>query len=569
MRSILLNLYSSRGFWQISSMAIFLAHIVGNNGWITYVVFSHGSRRSGTQVIITQIINISCITYNKDIIKLFYRCAIPHVDVNGTMAILNETILQTYIPNLPSGSLDNCRMYNVTTNETMQCESWVFDTTYYKSSRAIEWNFVCDRRWMGAIAQTIYMFGVFTGALTLGNAADKYGRKIIFCWSATLQLLLGVIVAFSPNYYTFLILRFLYGIFGSAGSYITGFVLTMEIVGASKRTVCGIAFQVAFAGGIMLVAAWGALISDRQILQVVYGLHGLLLIGHWWLMDESPRWLWAQGRVSESVAILKKALKMNGKELNLDPSDYNVKGKASNRKEEDDGGVMDLFKMPNLRRKTLNVCLCWFANSLAYYGLSLSSGKLYGNPFLILFLLAFVEFPSYLITVLILDKTGRRSLTAFYMLTGGLSCIIAASLEQGSTAATSVVMIGKFLIASSFAIIYNYSAELFPTVIRNSALGIGSMCARLSGALTPLITLLDSFNPTLPAVIFGVVTLISGFLVLFLPETAGHSMPQTIEDGEKFGVGDTCFTTCLGKKPKNNERELDAEQMEPLEHRKQ
>jgi MFS family permease len=51
-------------------------------------------------------------------------------------------------------------------------------------------------------------------------------------------------------------------------------------------------------------------------------------------------------------------------------------------------------------------------------------------------------------------------------------------------------MIGKFFIAGSFAIVFNYTAELFPTVVRNTAIGIGSMGARLSGALTPLITLL-------------------------------------------------------------------------------
>lgn len=56
----------------------------------------------------------------------------------------------------------------------------------------------------------------------------------------------------------------------------------MELVGASKRTVCGITFQGFFAGGAMLVAFWGYLIRDRVWLQVVYGLHGLLLIGHWW-----------------------------------------------------------------------------------------------------------------------------------------------------------------------------------------------------------------------------------------------------------------------------------------------
>lgn len=83
-----------------------------------------------------------------------------------------------------------------------------------------------------------------------------------------------------------------------------------------------------------------------------------------------------------------------------------------------------------------------------------------------------------------------------------------------SIAATTIVMLGKLFIAGSFAVIYNYSAELFPTgnsadnfrirqfcslrflmfpVVRNSAMGLGSMCARLSGALTPLITLLGIF----------------------------------------------------------------------------
>lgn len=75
---------------------------------------------------------------------------------------------------------------------------------------------------MGAVAQSMYMFGVFTGAVVLGNMADKIGRKPVFCWSALLQLVLGIGVAFTPDYISFVIVRYLYGIFGSAGSYIPG-----------------------------------------------------------------------------------------------------------------------------------------------------------------------------------------------------------------------------------------------------------------------------------------------------------------------------------------------------------
>lgn len=108
-------------------------------------------------------------------------------------------------------------------------------------------------------------------------------------------------------------------------------------------------------------------------------------------MDESPSWLWAQGRVREAVKIIQKGLKWNGSNIKLDVSQYAQSAKANIRKEDNNkesaAGVGDLFKTPNLRKKTLNVCLCWFANSLVYYGLSLNAGKLAGNPFLILFLM--------------------------------------------------------------------------------------------------------------------------------------------------------------------------------------
>lgn len=342
----------------------------------------------------------------------------------------------------------------------------------------------------------------------------------------------------------------------------------MELVGPSKRTVCGIAYQAAFALGILLVAGWGAIISDRQVLQVIYGLHSIILLGHWWWMDESIRWLWSHGKAVDAVKIIQKALKMNESPIQITPSDYLSKVKFE-ADEQENAGMLDLFKTPNLRSKTLNICFAWFANSLVYYGLAFSTGKLRGNPYLILFLNGVVELPSYLITVYLMDRTGRRPLISFYMITGGIACIIAAELTPGSTATTSVVMLGKFLIASSFAIVYNYSAELFPTVIRNSALGLGSMCARLSATLTPLISLLDSFDPTLPSIIFSVIAMMSGFWLLFLPETLGSPMPQSIEDGEKFGAGDTCFSTYMGKKQRKRtpiviKPEAAMEQMEPL-----
>lgn len=491
-----------------------------------------------------------------------HRCNIPDAPLSSSMT---EPALNTTSPAAFNASaileilprpIDSCH-YLDSDNVVRTCESWTYETKYFQSSRGMEWDFVCSQRWMGALAQSSYMFGVFIGAVTLGSMADKHGRKIIFYVSAVAQLVLGVAVAFVNQYYPFLILRFLYGIFGSAGAYITGFVLTMELVGPSKRTVCGVMFQIAFATGFMLVSAWGVLIKDRMWLQIVYGLHSAVLIGHWWLMDESPRWLWAHGRVAEAIVIVQKGLKMNGNNVEIDAAKLISQSKVkSAEKEEQSHGASDLFKTPNLRKKTLNICLNWFANSIVYYGLSLNTGNLVGNPFLMLFLSGLVELPAYILMCCIMDRTGRRCVVSTLMLIGGICCIVASCMPEnsdiGSTFTVAIVLIGKACIAGSFAVVYNYTAELFPTVVRNTALGIGSMCARLSGALTPLIMLLDSLNPKIPAILFGFIALISGFLALYLPETVNQPMPETIEDGENFGKGDTCMTCCTRKNRKSS-----------------
>ncbi|XP_045769531.1 organic cation transporter protein isoform X2 [Maniola jurtina] len=491
------------------------------------------------------------------------KCAIKGVDSpNHTELWISELVTKA-IPINIHGKLDSCKIYGEN-NTLVDCESWVYNNNYFTSSRGIEWDFVCSRRWMGAAAQTAYMFGVIVGSIVLGRLCDKIGRKTVFVWSGILQLIFGASVAFATDYYTFVALRFLYGIFGS-GSYMAGFVLTMELVGPSRRTVCGVTFQIMFALGFMALAAWGYLIDNRFYLQIIYAAHAAILLPHWFLMDESPRWLWSQGRARESVAIIEKALKMNRSTETVETSVLVSQCKVTCAKYSDDrAGTCDLFKTPNMLKKTLIICGCWFANSVVYYGLSLNTGKLNGNPYFLTFLMGVVEMPSYVIIMYFLDRVGHRALISVMMLLGGVSCLVVVALPHGSHAATGVVLVGKLFISGSYSIIYKYSAELFPTVVRSSGVGLGSMSASVSGALTPLISLLDSLNPKIPTIIFGFLALLSGFSTFFLPETMGRTLPQSIEDGEKFGVGDTCFTNCSGRRMSNTSIDL-PETMIPLD----
>jgi len=48
-------------------------------------------------------------------------------------------------------------------------------------------------------------------------------------------------------------------------------------------------------------------------------------------------------------------------------------------------------------------------------------------------------------------------------------------------------VIGKMGSAASFGVIYVYSMELYPTVVRNSGMGASSCVARIGGMIAPYI----------------------------------------------------------------------------------
>lgn len=96
-------------------------------------------------------------------------------------------------------------------------------------------------------------------------------------------------------------------------------------------------------------------------------------------------------------------------------------------------------------------------------------------------------------------------------------------------------MVGKMAITSSYGTVYIFSAEQFPTVIRNVALGAASTAARVGSIMAPYINLLSEYWQPLPLIIFGVIAFLGGIFSLLLPETLNKQLPESIADGEKFG----------------------------------
>ena len=96
---------------------------------------------------------------------------------------------------------------------------------------------------------------------------------------------------------------------------------------------------------------------------------------------------------------------------------------------------------------------------------------------------------------------------------------------------TAASLVGKFGAAASFAIVFVYTAELFPTEIRSTAVGGSSFCGRIGGIIAPQIALLDTVWQPFPLLIMGTGSLIGGILVfVFLPETLGKKLPSSMQE---------------------------------------
>nr|KAF6463119.1 solute carrier family 22 member 16 [Molossus molossus] len=97
-------------------------------------------------------------------------------------------------------------------------------------------------------------------------------------------------------------------------------------------------------------------------------------------------------------------------------------------------------------------------------------------------------------------------------------------------------MAGKFAIGSAFGLIYLYTAELYPTMIRTQAMGSGSMVSRAGSIIAPLCIYLSSVWIFMPQLLVGILAFVSGMLTLKLPETLGKPLATTWEEATRLDV---------------------------------
>lgn len=77
--------------------------------------------------------------------------------------------------------------------------------------RFFQFNFVCDKEWVTAMGNSLYMVGVMIGAMTIGTISDKFGRRPALCLALGWNLVTGFLVAASPESISYIIFRMMLG----------------------------------------------------------------------------------------------------------------------------------------------------------------------------------------------------------------------------------------------------------------------------------------------------------------------------------------------------------------------
>jgi len=371
------------------------------------------------------------------------------------------------------------------------------------------------------------------GATAVGSLADKYGRRKALLLSVLFKVVGSLVAALAPDMTVFFVSRFVVGI-GSATTYQIGFVYLLEMVGREHRNKFGLLYAVLFSCASMMCAGVAYFVRDYGTYQLVLTIPAFFMFLYPVIIPESPRWLLIQDRREEALAILQTIAQWNKREVNS-----TVLEKIHVATTEDSGshnGVLDLFKTPRLRRRSLVLMYIWFTVSLIFFALSLGAGNLAGDIFLNSFLMSMVEVPCNLLAMCAIQipDIGRRRMTVFCFCLSGLSCLVCVPALMFPSAGSDLMvtifsLLGKGGAAASWNILYLYTTELFPTEVRNTGLGASNTASRTGGILASYAgnSLRNVWLP-LPFIIFGVMGTGAGLLSLLLPETLGETLHETI-----------------------------------------
>ncbi|XP_047471525.1 organic cation transporter protein-like [Penaeus chinensis] len=468
--------------------------------------------------------------------------------------LTSEQVKRLTIPRDPhSGKYLECVRYQVDFSQVVQgnaswpdpnwpttncSHGWNYEYSLYYPTITSELDWVCGEDWKPPLAQSLFFVGSLVGSPVLGWAADAWGRLPVIVATNVVGGLGGVASAFCSSFVSFVVFRFIVGMTYDT-HYMVAYILLLEYVSSKYRTVMANVPIMLFLTAAMCSLPWIA-----------------VALGHWTFFTiaiylpqlSCVAFIWCRGQ--RRHCHLKKQEDHKKTASDEVVEEFKAYGWKQGEKDEKKVNVTALLKTPVLRRRFLVLCLMWMVIILAYDAHMRNTEHIGTNVFVTFTVAGFVELPADFLTMVAVEKLGRRHTTVWTLVLGGLLCLGIAAVPPDNTFVILVLAIaGRFLITMSINVGQQYPIEVLPTVARGSGSGAIHTLGYGAAFVSPYVVYLSKFGHFLPYTILGVATVVGGLACVLLPETLDQKLPDTLEDGEEFFAGQgCCYDPCARRR---------------------
>lgn len=344
-----------------------------------------------------------------------------------------------------------------------------------------------------AVLTSATFVGMFVGSTMGGWFSDRVGRKraLVFTtlWYAFFSLLNALVWEPAGLFVT----RMLTGV-GISAMTVVGITYISELYPARARGtyqgwimaigLCGVPMTAYVARFCVPAVSWG------WRLVFLWGSLAILIPIFSRSIEESPRWYENHGRFADAEAILHKLEALAYSERGSLPPVSEVTDAMPRR-----GSYLDLFGFPQATR-TVMLVVVWICFTLGFYGftawvptLLVAHGFSLVHSLTWSSAMSIATVPGAGIAALISDRWERKWLIIIFAL-----LIAAFGLIYGLAFQVSMIIIFGFLVEMflhAFSpLLYTYSAESFPTEVRNSGMGLTYGAGRLANVFGPLVVAL-------------------------------------------------------------------------------
>ncbi|KAJ1296852.1 hypothetical protein BS78_01G334000 [Paspalum vaginatum] len=452
-----------------------------------------------------------------------------------------------------TGNNSSCSASTASSPCALPPGTWAWDRPA-EASVVSEWALNCAGAALVSLPAASFFAGCMAGGFLLTTLADSLlGRKKMLFVSLVSTSVAGVLTIFAPNIWVYAALRLVSGFFRSMVGTST-LVLSTELVGKRCRNTVSVAAFFCFAVGFLSLPALAYAFRDASWRNMYFWTSVPCLcysVLVYFLVQESPRWLLVRGRKQEAVEALQQIISLNGRScttasLSLLDACHLHEDKAGATSE---GGVFATLRAMWERRwafrRLAAIMAASFGVGMVYFGMPLNVGSLGSNLYLSVTFNALAELPSAVLAWLLIGRTNRRSSVIALTVAAGACSLACVAIPRGAAAARMAAEVLSFFAAcTAFDVMLIYSTELFPTSVRNSAVGLVRQAMVLGGVAAPVLIALGRERSFWSFGVFGISIGCSGLFIACLPETRGKSMSDTMDEEERNEAA--ALASCTG-----------------------